>query len=77
MDRELSHALREIFDTILDNLCADHFTTALELAGTHTQTHTHTTSYTQHCYSCSGIQRRTYRSISTSCWLCEQKYSSH
>lgn len=32
MDRELSHALREIFDTILDNLCADHFTTALELA---------------------------------------------
>ena len=45
MDRELSHALREIFDTILDNLCADHFTTALELAGTHTQTHTHNKLY--------------------------------
>ena len=40
MDRELSHALREIFDTILNNLCADHFTTALELAGTHKHTHT-------------------------------------
>lgn len=33
MDRELSHAMREIFHTVLAVLCGDHFTVALDLAG--------------------------------------------